>query len=291
MIGPVLIVGAGYVGSAFARCLRAEGVEVVLWTRTRASAEPLRKEGFSVVHDDAADLVAWNALPSDWGHVVICTASGGNPQDYDRVYRAVASKAAARLAPTVPLLFVSSTSVYAANDGSWVTESSLTAQDEPNIPPSSTRYILTQAERIVLARSNGQVARLTGIYGPGRTPTLDRLKVGAARLEAGGQRYMNHIHLDDILTAFRVLWKHPRVRCVNVADGNPATQHEVYQWLCERLKLPFPPEAPEEGEVSLRRRGGSHRRVSNEALRNLGWSPLYPSFREGYEAILAAGCG
>ena len=62
-------------------------------------------------------------------------------------------------------VFCSSTSVYGQTDGACVTEES------PATPGRETGCILRETEDLVLQRT-GTVARLAGIYGPGRSVLL-----------------------------------------------------------------------------------------------------------------------
>ncbi|AUZ88821.1 hypothetical protein CVO76_15090 [Arthrobacter agilis] len=56
---------------------------------------------------------------------------------------------------------------------------------------------------------------------------------------------------------------------------------EVLQFLAGQLGLPEPPR----GEVSTTR--GGARRVDSSLLRSTGFSFTYPTYREGYRAVLA----
>ena len=96
--------------------------------------------------------------------------------------------------PGVPLLLVSSSSVYAQTDGGVVTEES------PTQPDRETGKLLLQAEQQVLV-AGGIVARLAGIYGPGRSVILKRFLNGEAVIEDDGRRFLNQIHRDDAAAA------------------------------------------------------------------------------------------
>ena len=63
-------------------------------------------------------------------------------------------------------------------------------------------------------------------------------------------------------------------------DDAPAPLHEVVAWLREQLGV-----SHWSDEQRVRRAGS--KRCSNARARALGWSPQYPSYREGYAAILA----
>ena len=198
------------------------------------------------------------------------SSGGGGAEEYATLYRDGLRRIQECWQPQ-KIIFVSSTSVYGQNDGTWVTEES------PAVPDRETGRILLEAEEIVLA-AGGSVARLTGIYGPGRSMLLRRFLAGDAILEEGGHRWMNQIHRDDATAALLRLADPLLVPGVfNVTDNTPATQREIYGWLAEFLDRPLPPEGPADLN---RKRGANSRRISNARLRSLGWTPRYPSYRD-----------
>jgi len=101
--------------------------------------------------------------------------------------------------PNTPLIFVSSSSVYAQINGETVTE------DSPSEPTRETGKILKRAEATVLS-NQGIVARLSGIYGPGRSVLIKRLLKGEAQIEEDGRRLINQIHQQDAAGALLFLW-------------------------------------------------------------------------------------
>ena len=128
------------------------------------------------------------------------------------------------------------------------------------------------------------VLRLGGIYGPGRTRLIDQVRGGTAVAPAE-PRYTNRIHRDDAAAAIVHL-------CTMAADpgpvylgvdNDPAELGEVQRFLAAELGLPRPASAAVCGEPS---RGGN-KRCSNALLRSTGFEFTYPTFREGYRAILA----
>ena len=171
-------------------------------------------------------------------------------------------------------LYTSSTSVYAQTGGEWVDEESAAE------PAHETGRILRQTEELV-RQNGGLVARLAGIYGPGRSALLRKFLAGEARLEDGGERYLNQAHRDDIAAALLHLVATPNdPQIVNVTDDQPLTQRDCYEWLATELNRPLPPSASKTGE---RKRGASNKRVSNRKLRALGWEPEFPDFQIGME--------
>jgi len=179
------------------------------------------------------------------------------------------------------VIFTSSTSVYAQRDGSWVTEKSETK------PARETGRILLETEQLVLAQG-GVVARLAGIYGPGRSALLSKFLAGEAIIDPENDRFLNQIHRDDIAAALFLLVNRPSParEIYNVVDDQPILQSECYRWLAAKLNRPIPPMGR---STAAPKRGASNKRVSNARLRHLGWIPRYPTFAEAMEkSILLA---
>jgi nucleoside-diphosphate-sugar epimerase len=271
----VLVIGCGYVGAQLLRELNRSGWKATGITLSESSANTLRNEGLEVV---AADLRTSDlrALSDNNPPVVIhCASSGkGGPV----AYREIFLETTMRLIKETSfehLIFTSSTSVYAQTDGSIVTES------DPAEPERETGKILRETEELVLAH-HGTVLRLAGIYGPGRCVPLQKLLSGEAGIEGDGDRFMNSIHRDDAVSAFCLAADQRCQGIFNVADNTPVAQLEWFQWVCTRVGRPLPPFVPRDLD---RKRAWTSKRVSNVKLRSLGWTPQYPSFREGVEQI------
>lgn len=259
-------------GLATARVFAHREWEVVGCTHSEDSAAKLAGESFPVVACDISDRASVEARAGlgPFDAVVHCASSGrGGAEEYRRVYLEGARNLATVFAPA-PLLFTSSTSVYAQTDGEWVTEES------PAEPPRETGRLLRETEDLVLAQ-NGIVARLAGIYGPGRSVLLRKFFDGTAVIEGDGSKWINQVHRDDIAVALARL-AHFRISGIfNVVDNQPLSQHELYSWLARRFDRPLPPSGPID---TNRKRGWTNKRVSNARLRQLGWSPRFPSFFE-----------
>jgi nucleoside-diphosphate-sugar epimerase len=261
----LLLIGHGYLGQSVARVFREAGWEVI----------PVSLSGGDGSQAcDVAEAESVSKLPlADF--IVHCAASGrGGAEAYLRVYVDGAANLVAAF-PGVPLLFTSSTSVYAQTDGSVVTE------DSPAIPDRETGRLLLDAENITLA-ANGIVARLTGIYGPGRSVILKKFLAGEAIIEEDGQRFLNQIHRDDAARAVFHLAALRTAGVFNVGDSTPLRQIECYQALGAMFSLPLPPCGPRD---LSRKRGWTHKQVSNAKLRATGWRPDFPSFLDAAEGI------
>ena len=271
----ILIAGCGFVGTEAARLFHRAGWAVSALTHSEPSAAALSSEPYPVF---ACDITSQDALvesrerigPVD--AVIHCASSSrGGAEEYRRIYVDGAENLWRVFSPG-RFLFTGSTSVYAQADGSWVDEES------PAEPERATGRMLRTAEQFVLERG-GTVARLAGLYGPGRSVLLRRFLEGSAVIEGNGERWLNQIHRDDAAAAlFLLLARSQGLGGIfNVADDTPLTQLECHQWLAERFVKAMPPKRPPDLE---RKRGWTSKRVSNRKLRGLGWRCAYPSFTE-----------
>jgi len=277
----ILIAGCGYVGQATADLFHAAGWTVEGWTRSAESAAKLSAKPYPVYAINLADRDQVYARDGMLDAVIHCASSGGGGLDaYRQVYLNGARSLLDRFAGS-KVIFTSSTSVYAQRDGSWVTEKSETK------PARETGRILLETEQLVLAQG-GVVARLAGIYGPGRSALLSKFLAGSAIIDPENDRFINQVHRDDIATALFLLLDRPSParEIYNVVDDQPILQSECYRWLAAKLNRPIPPMGR---STAAPKRGASNKRVSNARLRHLGWIPRYPTFAEAMEkSILLA---
>jgi nucleoside-diphosphate-sugar epimerase len=191
------------------------------------------------------------------------------------------------------VLFVSSTAVYGDAGGGWVDESTTTE------PGGFSGRIIREAEDLLRQRLLGTgiapvVLRLGGIYGPGRTRLIDQVRSGTAVTPAE-PRYTNRIHRDDAAAAIVHLCTmagEPDPVYLGV-DNDPAELGEVQRFLADELGLPRPASdvdaggAGGAGSSGGEPSRGGNKRCSNALLRSTGFEFAYPTFREGYRAILA----
>ena len=271
----ILIAGCGYVGQAAADLYHAAGWAVEGWTRSAESVATLSAKPYPICEVDISRRARVAERTGTFDAVIHCaSSSGGDAEMYRQVYLDGA-RHLLEMFPGSKLLFTSSTSVYAQRDGSWVTEESETK------PTRETSQILLETEGLVLA-NGGIVARLAGIYGPGRSALLTKFVESTAIVDAENDRFVNQVHRDDIAAALFLLLSREGEsgQIYNVVDDEPTLQSECYRWLAQRLNRPPPPI----GKLKLqRKRGDSNKRVSNAKLRALGWTVRYPTFPEGME--------
>ena len=271
----ILIAGCGYVGQATADLFHAAGWAVEGWTQSAESAAKLAAKPYPVYGVDITGEARISTQAGVFDAIILCASSGGGDADtYRQIYLNGARKLLDRFDGS-RMLFTSSTSVYAQCDGSWVTEESQTK------PARETGRILLETEELVLGHG-GIVARLAGIYGPGRSALLSKFLAGTATIDPENNCFVNQVHRDDIASAlFFLLDRQPQDNQIyNLVDDQPISQSQCYHWLAEKLNRPLPPVGKREGQ---RKRGDSNKRVSNAKLRGIGWTPRYPSFAEAME--------
>lgn len=273
----VLIAGCGDLGTEVGLRLAATGERVIGWRR---SPQHLPSDIEGVAVDLTQHLPT---IPHDTDVVVIATAAG---ERTEAAYRSAYVDATGNVLDALErdgirprrVLFVSSTAVYGDFDGGWVTEES------PADSAGPTARQVRAAEQVLLERvpGRGVVLRLSGIYGPGRTRLIDQI-TGDSAVLPGEIQWTNRIHRDDAAAAIVHL-----VTAVESpapvylgSDEEPVDLAEVLQFLARELGVAEPPrgDAPSS-------RGGA-RRVDSSLLRSTGFSFTYPTYRQGYRAVLA----
>ena len=276
----LMIAGCGDVGGRLGQQLSTAGWTVFGLRRNVA----LLPQGILPVagdlHADACPA-AWPSEPLDY--LVYCAAA----TDHDEAgYRAAYVDGLRRVLTWMAqssqrpkrLLFVSSSGVYGQQLGEWVDEQS------PAEAGSYSGRIMREAEQLALNSGlPASLVRLTGLYGPGREWLLKQVRQGY-RVVSEPPLYGNRIHVDDAagLLAYLLQADARGVElddCYIGVDDQPAPLYDVVAWLREQLEISH------WSDDSTVRRSGS-KRCSNARARALGWTPQYPSYREGYRAIL-----
>ncbi|OXE36961.1 MAG: NAD(P)-dependent oxidoreductase [Phenylobacterium zucineum] len=281
----LFIFGYGFSARALTRLLQPQGW--IISGSYRTSAQPLRDDG--VIPVAVGDQAALDTALAEATAVLITappTAEG-----CPALPLIVPSLRRTSSAP--PWLgYLSTTGVYGDRGGGWVFEDSRLAAQSME----GTRRVAAERDWLEIGRHMDltvTVHRLPGIYGKGRS-TLDRLRAGnARRLMAPGQVF-SRIHVDDLARGLMASMSRPRAWGIyNLCDDWPAPNSEVVTYAADLLGINPPPEEVLDLTAlrpQARRFYGESKRVSNaRAKGELGWRPVYPTYREGLTAILAAG--
>ncbi|GAA4671063.1 SDR family oxidoreductase [Frondihabitans cladoniiphilus] len=284
----ILLAGCGDLGIAVGRRFEARGEQVV-GVRRRTDLLPASFEKQSV------DLRRERPTVADDTSLVVVSLTAGErtAAAYEESYlgglgHVLDAVGASAAAPRI--LLVSSTAVYGTRDGSWVDETT------PAEPTSPTGRVLRRTEELLAERAgDAPILRLGGIYGPGRERLIDQVRSGTATIPAHPQ-HTNRIHRDDAAAAIVHLATRdaPPPLVVGV-DDEPAELGDVLRFLAQELGLPEPrhePVRPSEGATGpestpARNEGPGDKRLRNTLLRSTGFEFAYPTFREGYRALLA----
>jgi len=257
----ILLIGAGYVGTALLREWSGSDQFVVVTTTpdkiSSLDALPCVKRALLPPYDQAFN---------ECDAAIICVApkKGVN---YEETYLKTAQTVQAllqRRTKPLYLLYTSSTSVYGLQDKEWVDE-----QAPPN-PQTPESQILFQSEQTYLecARSPIKVCilRLGGISGPGRELEARARRFSGKEIPGLGDYPTNHSPLNVIVDSIIFSFAHQLEGIYNVVIDDHPTREELYGKLCEKEGLPPPIWNPE-----LTSRHGSRSCISNAKLKSEGF--------------------
>lgn len=269
-----LIIGCGYTGRRTARLLLRRGWAVTATTRNLDRLSDLRDLGARILPFDASKtshLGVSSTRASVLLSVPTIRLAGSLEEPTPRIVSALEG------CPQ-HLVYLSTTGVYGA---------AREVDDKtPAAPVSHRQRLRLTAERAVRSQPcPSLVLRPAAIYGPGRG-VHSAMQAGRFRLAKGKRRYVSRIHVDDLAEVTASAVEHGVEGVYPVADTLPAPSSDVALFCSELLGLPMPPTATE-SELSETRR--SDRRVDGAAVLNrLGLGLLYPTYREGIPACVAA---
>ncbi|MEE2777067.1 MAG: NAD-dependent epimerase/dehydratase family protein [Acidobacteriota bacterium] len=272
----VLIAGCGYVGERLGQRL----------LHSRHSVHCARRDASSLgaalrpISADLCDEHAVDRLPFPFETIVYTVAADeSTPEAYRRAYvegpLRLLRRASREAIPT-RFLFASSTSVYGEDAGSWVDETT-----QP-YPAGFRGEILIEAEETIRHETaQSACIRFGGIYGPGRTHLIEAARAASPSYDIETDRFTNRIHADDAARALDHLLHLEALESIYIGvDEEPARRSEVMAWLRQQLDATAP-RSPEGNSAA------SGKRCDSRALRESGFEFRFPTFREGYSALLA----
>lgn len=180
------------------------------------------------------------------------------------------------------ILFVSSTAVYGEHGEEWVDE------ETPVSPKNFNGKVLLESEQWLsqFGQKHGLLTialRLSGIYGPGRTYLLDKLKLGQAGAPSSPIHWANRIHVEDAANAIVHLMDLPAPEGTYlITDSTPLPMRELYETLAKQIGGPIPPETAAPSFVGSKK-------LNNARLRASGFELKWPDSRDGYLSIIQSG--
>ncbi|WP_275787892.1 SDR family oxidoreductase [Pararhizobium gei] len=284
----VLILGAGFSGSAIGRAFLPKARSVTGTTRSQDKLGVLQAMGMDgLLYDGAVVSPELAAVMRKATHLVQSIAPG---KDGDPIMRA-GMPPLEHLMPNLQwAAYLSTVGVYGDHGGAWVTEEAL-------LDPVSAR----STERVAAERawlSSGEehglpvaVLRLSGIYGPGRN-AFRNLEAGTARRLVKANQVFNRIRVEDIASAALLLVERKTGGIFNVTDNEPAPPQDVVAEAARLMGIEAPPEIPfETADLSPMARSfyGENKRVSNAKLRGIGFDFRFPDYRISLAELWTSG--
>lgn len=279
----VLIAGCGDLGLRVAQLLAIENSTNWSWGLRRQPNLDSTHDipSFTWIAADLTQPDTLRDLPKDITHVLYTAAPNARTEaDYRAVYREGLERLVlAVAAPSLQrVLFVSSTAVYGAHGAQWIDE------DTPTAPKSFNGQVLLETEQW-LYKQNAQFEtlslRLSGIYGPGRSYLLERLRTGQATAPMTESHWVNRIHIEDAAAAVVHLMNLPNPKPIYlVTDSTPLPMRVLYDALAKLVGGPTPPAGDAPASIGSKR-------LSNARLRDSGFTLKWPDSREGHAALMS----
>jgi nucleoside-diphosphate-sugar epimerase len=275
--------GTGAIGRLLVPLLVEQGHEVAATTRMAHRADSLEALGAEPVAVDALDAGALekearNAAPE----VVICqvTSLSGDLSRFTELVtdnarvRPVATAntvAAAEAAGARRVVLQSIAFSYGPGEG-------LAGEDEPPRDHEIARAAFVADDAALASELEVVVARYGYFYGPGTWYARDGAAAEALRagtLAITGQGEESLVHIADAAAATVALAERRAAGIYNVVDDEPVSQRVWMPAFAEAVGAPPPSEAE---RLEPPRRGASNAKIKAE----LGWAPVYPTWREGF---------
>ena len=277
----LLIFGCGFLGLRAAKLWRDGGGSVTAVTRSPAKSAQLQSLG---IQYHIADLMRPESLADlpPATHVRYCVGyDRASSTSKEALYIDGLSHVVTAVAKSAKrFVYVSSSSVYHQDDGSWVDESSVT---EPT--SDGGRICLAAEQRLRSGIEHATILRMSGLYGPERL--LARVDQLRANEPIGGnpEAWLNLIHGDDAaracVAALQVTQPSPLYL---VSDDRPLPRREYFAELAKRVGAPPPVFS---GEPSSRHTAsGLNKRCRNDLVKrelHLEWT--YPDISFGLRQL------
>jgi 2-alkyl-3-oxoalkanoate reductase len=295
--------GSGAIGTRLVPQLIDAGHEVVGAARSPAGAERVRALGAEAIELDLLDARAvrgavLRAEPDAIVHQATALADVRFSRNMDRSFAQTnrlrregtdALLAAAREAGVRRFVAQSFASFRYAREGGMVK-----TEDDPldPTPPPATRETNAAMRYLdeAVTDAGGIALRYGGFYGAADDGLVGAVRKRLFPIVGDGGGVSSFIHLEDAAAATVLALDHDGAGIYNVVDDEPAPAREWLPVLAEVLGAKPPRHVPRwlarlvAGDAAVVM-GTESRGASNaKARRELGWTPRYPSWRQGFVA-------
>ena len=273
----ILLAGCGKIASRLGIVLYNSGNAVL---GVRRQATPLL---FPVLSGDLNDKNTLARQPLDFDIIVFTvTPEDRNESAYEKVYTTILDNVidfAKRHQKPPLLILISSSGVYAQQNGQWVDENSPT-----NPTQYSGKWILHGENQLKKNLQNRLIVRFSGIYSSQRRWMIKHATSGKT-MQKEPPVWSNRIHEDDCVGALNLFihlyQKNSHLdKCYLVSDDCPVERYEVAEFICQTLDITPPP---------IKKNNLTHdynKRCRNHKIKALGYEFIYPTFKDGYREIL-----
>jgi nucleoside-diphosphate-sugar epimerase len=303
----VFVAGAsGAIGSRLVPQLIAHGHEVIGTFRSPGNAERLRALGAQPVALDLLDAPAvrravLDAAPEAIIHQATALANVRFGRSLDRAFgptnrlRAEGTDtllAAAREVGVRRFVAQSFASYRYAREGGPVK-----TEDDPLDPAPPAMAIQTNAAMRHLdeavAGAGGVALRYGGFYGASNDGLVKPVRKRQFPVIGAGDGISSFIHLDDAAAATMLALEQDVTGIFNITDDEPAPMRDWLPALAAALGAKPPRHVPLwlarliAGKGMVMMAVGSRGASNARAKRVLGWTPRYPSWRQGFPAVYA----
>lgn len=274
----ILIAGLGELGTPLAQQWLFEGHQVSAIRR-----RPEGPQGIDLYSQDlVSDLIL---LPPDQVDLlyIIMTPPSRDEAGYHAAYLTAPLRlldALAQQQPLPPVVFVSSTAVYGA-DNAQPDE-----QSEPS-PDAFNGRILLAAEQEISLRTLTTVVRFSGIYGPGRERLLRQVEALRQGQSAPSPQWTNRIHSKDCVALLHCVgqgWLSGEMQWPVIigTDAEPALNLAVLDWIGKQTGVALPALAT----TAVDAEQAPGKRIRSRFIEAGHYQLEYPNYRSGYGEML-----
>jgi nucleoside-diphosphate-sugar epimerase len=304
----VLVAGAsGAIGTRLVPQLIDQGHEVIGTFRSPGGAGRLRALGAQPIALDLLDARAVRQTVLETGPEAIihqATALAGvrfgrsldrafGPTNRLRTEGTDALLAAAREAGVRRFVAQSFASYRYAREGGMVK-----TEDDPldPAPPAMARETNAAMRHLdqAVTEAGGVALRYGGFYGAANDGLVKPVRKRQFPIVGDGSGVSSFIHLDDAAAATVLALERDRAGIYNITDDEPAPMSEWLPALAQALGAKPPRHVPlwlaglVAGKGAVMMAVGSRGASNAKAKRELGWTPRYPSWRQGFAAAYTA---
>jgi nucleoside-diphosphate-sugar epimerase len=298
--GATGVLGRGLVGR-----LAARGGKVAGLARTPSAGSLIRSLGGQPVHVDLYDTAAL-ARAIEGADVVIHAATAIPPGIRARFRRAWSENDRIRREGTRALVKAAAAAgarLYLQQSVAWVVKSSdgSRAYDE-NVTPEAPALVQSAVDGEHIAREIGDrrglrvgVLRAGAFYGPAASRAMAAvIRKGWMPIPGNGDSLVAPIHEEDMVSAVVAAAEAGAAGIWHVVDDERVTLAGLLRHLARVLGAPQPPQIP---TWRARLLLGGHvleslttsANTSNAKIRReLGWTPAFPTYRDGIADMVAA---